>query len=181
MAKWTRKKIKLAALLILCMTVVPDLATVGINGTVDGYSSSIVRLQLRVLDAVLPKDKPIRIYLRSPGGYVLDGMDILNTINNLQNNGRKIEAVVTSYCASMCFSILQAADVRLTYPYAIFMQHPVWPPGGGASAMERLLRLPEAIRMGMDPALWALMTKQDQWFTSLEAIRLNIVDDVISE
>ena len=80
----------------------------------------------------------------------------------------------------MCFSILQAADFRYSYPLGLLMQHGV--SGGNRRAMETLerqMRLLESRKIGMSLEIWTRMAEGETWFTPEEAVRLNILDGIV--
>jgi len=65
------------------------------------------------------KDTVQYIYINSGGGDIDSGFQILDY---LKSTGKKT-VCITSYAASMAFSMFQACDVRLVTPHAQLMQH----------------------------------------------------------
>lgn len=65
-------------------------------------------------------DKDITIFLNSPGGSVVDGLEIYNL---LRASGRNITTVLTGIAASMGSIIFLAGDKRLAMTGGLFMIH----------------------------------------------------------
>lgn len=64
-------------------------------------------------------DRPIRMYLSTPGGDVEAGLGIYDTLCTVPN----LEIVVVGYAYSMGIIILQAADTRIMMPNSTIMAH----------------------------------------------------------
>ncbi|MDG4976384.1 head maturation protease, ClpP-related [Lactococcus lactis] len=65
-------------------------------------------------------DKDITIFLNSPGGSVVDGLEIYNL---LRASGRNITTVLTGIAASMGSIIFLAGDKRIAMTGGLFMIH----------------------------------------------------------
>lgn len=65
-------------------------------------------------------DKDITIFLNSPGGYVIDGLEIYNL---LRASGRNITTVLTGMAASMGSILFLAGDKRIAMSGTLFMIH----------------------------------------------------------
>lgn len=68
------------------------------------------------------KSKEIYLYIDSPGGSVLAGLDIVQTIQSLQQSGIKIYTIANN-AASMAYIIHQHGTERYVKPWSILMQH----------------------------------------------------------
>ena len=89
---------------------------------VNNYMSTIVQAQLMYLDSVNNKD--ISLYINSPGGSVLSGLVIYDTMNFVKSD---IETICTGMAASMG-SILASSGTkgkRFILPNGRFMLHQV--------------------------------------------------------
>ncbi|MGG5333752.1 head maturation protease, ClpP-related [Enterococcus sp. AZ163] len=65
-------------------------------------------------------DKDLTIFLNSPGGYVIDGLEIYNL---LRASGRNITTVLTGMAASMGSILFLAGDKRIAMSGTLFMVH----------------------------------------------------------
>lgn len=96
-----------------------------VNGAIDTEMSQLVIAQMLYL-ASESKEKPIDLYINSPGGEVTAGMSIFDTMRN-------VPCTVNAYCvgmaASMAAVLLAAGDKRYALPNAEIMIHQ---PLGGA-------------------------------------------------
>ena len=75
--------------------------------------------------ARLNPGKPITIYLSTPGGSVLSGFGLYDTIRSLSKRGHHVTTVVRGYAASFGAVLLQAGDVRIVGPESRVMLHEV--------------------------------------------------------
>jgi len=70
----------------------------------------------------LTTNSTIYIYINSPGGYVIQGLKIINGINNLHSHNINV-VCVAEYAMSMAFIILQSCNTRYGLIYSSYMQH----------------------------------------------------------
>ena len=75
-----------------------------LNGEVNHQSASIVIAQLLFLASENPK-KDIKLYVNSPGGTVVDGLAIIDTMNHIPNN---VSTICIGLAASMGAMILSS-------------------------------------------------------------------------
>lgn len=75
--------------------------------------------------ARLNPGKPITIVITTPGGNVLHGFGLYDTIRALAVRGHHITTVVRGYAASFGAVLLQAGDVRIVGPESRVMLHEV--------------------------------------------------------
>lgn len=92
-----------------------DVSSPGIDYTV----SDMVRKGLALLRAQ-SEDEPITIYLQSPGGDYVSGIDIYDDIKITPCH---IDMICRGEASSMASIILQAADTRIMMPSAELMLH----------------------------------------------------------
>ncbi len=67
--------------------------------------------------------KPITITMNTPGGSVVDGLSIYDSIKRVTAKGIKVRIIATGACMSMGTIILQAATERLSTPHTAFLLH----------------------------------------------------------
>lgn len=98
-----------------------------LNGEVNHQSASIVIAQLLFLASENPK-KDIKLYVNSPGGTVVDGLAIIDTMNHIPNN---VSTICIGLAASMGAMILSSGTKgkRFALPNSEVMIHQ---PLGGA-------------------------------------------------
>lgn len=92
------------------------------------------------------KDKPIDMYINSPGGSITAGLAILDTM-------RLIKCPVHTYCIGQCASmaavILAAGEKghRYALPSSRILIHQPWQGGGGGQATDISLQAKEILRL----------------------------------
>lgn len=82
-----------------------------------------------------PYRQPVRIYISSPGGDVLQGLNIINEIQAAQSKGIEIVCTAGDTVASMALAIYMIGDTRICNQFSEFMFHQIR--GGGSSAEVR--------------------------------------------
>jgi ATP-dependent Clp protease protease subunit len=99
-----------------------------LNGAVDSQSASLVTLQLLALQAQ-DSDKPIILYINSPGGSCSDGFAIYDTMRSLTC---PVHTVTIGMAASMGAFLLSSGQKghRYAMPNAKIMIHQPLVPGG---------------------------------------------------
>jgi ATP-dependent protease ClpP protease subunit len=75
--------------------------------------------------AHLNEGAPITIILHTPGGNVLDGFGLYDTLRAVASQGHHITTVVRGYAASFGAVLLQAGDRRIVGPESYVMLHEV--------------------------------------------------------
>lgn len=68
--------------------------------------------------------QPIQLFINSPGGEVLTGMQIIAAIDVVKARGVKVQCFVSTIAASMAFHILGACDERYTLRTSLLLWHP---------------------------------------------------------
>ena len=155
---------------------------------VNNISMTSVISQLLYLNAKDSK-KPIHLYISSPGGSVLDGYGIIDTMN-------LIEAPVYTYtiglAASMGALIFLNGTNRYMLPHSELMLHqPLGGVSGQASDIEitanRIIKMKkdinEMIATRCNLALEEVekFTDRDRYFSATEAIEYGLADEIISK
>lgn len=133
---------------------------------------------------------PITIRINSPGGSVLDGFALLDTILRLRRKGHHITTHGIGMIASMATILMQAGDERVLDHNAWFMIHEVSAGAQGkASDMEDQIKFVNKLQDRLLEILSERSTltkaqikkrwkKTDDWMSAAEALKLGFVDRV---
>ncbi|MGJ0310660.1 ClpP family protease [Aliarcobacter cryaerophilus] len=155
---------------------------------VNNISMTSVISQLLYLN-VKDSKKPIHLYISSPGGSVLDGYGIIDTMN-------LIEAPVYTYtiglAASMGALIFLNGTNRYMLPHSELMLHqPLGGVSGQASDIEitanRIIKMKKdinemiATRCNLNIEEVEKFTDRDRYFNATEAIEYGLADEIISK
>jgi ATP-dependent Clp protease protease subunit len=161
-----------------------------LGGPIDDHIANLVVAQLLYLDHMDSK-KDIYLYINSPGGSVSAGMAILDTMNFVRAD---VSTICVGVAASMGSLLLSsgAKGKRFALPNSEIMIHQVL---GGAEGQasdieiqaKHILRIKENLNKilskntGKSPAQIEKDADRDNWMTSEEAKKYNLIDDVISK
>ncbi|KAJ1793778.1 ATP-dependent Clp protease proteolytic subunit 2, mitochondrial [Coemansia sp. RSA 1938] len=161
-----------------------------LNGPVNDSQSSLIVAQLLFLEAEDP-DKPVSMYINSPGGSVTSGMAIYDTMQYVQC---PISTLCTGQACSMG-SLLLAAGAkgqRFALPNSSIMVHQ---PSGGAEGQasdiaihareilktrERLNRI-YAKHTGQTVDVIERAMERDNFMTPEEALAFGLIDRVLEK
>ncbi|KAJ2500330.1 hypothetical protein GGH96_002827 [Coemansia sp. RSA 1972] len=161
-----------------------------LNGPVNDSQSSLIIAQLLFLEAEDP-DKPVSMYINSPGGSVTSGMAIYDTMQYVQC---PISTLCTGQACSMG-SLLLAAGAkgqRFALPNSSIMVHQ---PSGGAEGQasdiaihareilktrERLNRI-YAKHTGQGVDVIERAMERDNFMTPEEALAFGLIDRVLEK
>ena len=100
-----------------------------INGEINDDMASSVVAELLFLEAAAP-DKPISLYINSPGGSVTAGLAIYDTMRHVRC---KVHTLCVGQACSMAAVLLAAGDERSILPSSRVMIHQ---PSGGAEGRQ---------------------------------------------
>lgn len=157
----------------------------GINEDV----ANIINAQLLYLNSI--GDEDIKIFINSPGGSVIDGLAIYDTMNFVTPD-------ISTYCMGMCASmgsILVSSGTkgkRYTLPNGEVMIHQVSSFAEGMTA-DMEIRINHAKRLqkklyeilasntGKDYEQIERDADRDHWFTADEAVEYGLIDEVIKK
>lgn len=158
-----------------------------INGEIDSSMSSKVVAELLYLDSQSNDD--ISIYINSPGGSVVDGLAIYDTMNFISSN---VLTIGIGMCASMGAFLLSSGTKgkRYVLPNCEVMIHQ---PLGGAKgqateikiAAEHILKTKDklnkilSINTGKNIKEIEQDTDRDNYLSAEEAVEYGIVDKII--
>ena len=155
---------------------------------VNNISMTSVISQLLYLN-VKDNKSPIHLYISSPGGSVLDGYGIIDTMN-------LIEAPVYTYtiglAASMGALIFLNGAKRYMLPHSELMLHqPLGGVSGQASDIEitanRIIKMKKdinemiATKCNLDIEKVEKFIDRDRYFNATEAIEYGLADEIISK
>ena len=97
--------------------------TIIFSGIVDGQSSESAMEQLLALDAIAQdENKDIVMYINSPGGNIMDGLVVYDTMQHIKS---EVSTVVTGVAASMAsvFLVAGTKGKRYALPNSTIMLH----------------------------------------------------------
>lgn len=159
------------------------------NGEVTDQMAASITAQLLFLSAEDPK-KDITLYITSPGGSVVAGMAIYDTIQYIPND---VVTVCMGYAASMGAFILSggAKGKRMILPNAEVMIHQ---PLGGAKGQATDIRIAAEHILKTKEKLTSIIAKncgrtyeeclsdmeRDNWMDSETALNYGLVDKIIT-
>ena len=101
------------------VVVLSEENTVVLHSVMTDDTTSKVLAEILEKDASLAAGKPIYLFLDSPGGSVVAGLDMIQGIQGL---GREVKTI-TSFAASMAFITVQSLDERIIMPHGVLMSH----------------------------------------------------------
>lgn len=160
-----------------------------INGEINDDTAMVVTSQLLYLTAK-DADKPIQIFINSPGGSVTAGLAIMDIMKAISN---PIYTICMGLAASMGAFLLSCGDKgkRICLPHAEVMIHqPLGGTKGQATEIqimaEHILHTKQVLNeilaenTGRDIELIAQDTERDKWLTAEDAKNYGLVDKVIA-
>lgn len=161
-----------------------------LSGPIDDVSANLVVAQLLFLESEHP-DKPISMYINSPGGVVTAGLAIYDTMQYIKP---PVATLCVGQAASMASLLLAAgaAGHRRALPHARILLHQ---PSGGYQGQatdirihtEEILRLrglineAYAAHTGQTPAVIGETLERDTFQSAAEALKFGLIDEVIAK
>ena len=161
--------------------------TIDMSTGFDPMSCSLVRSSMIYLQRIDPK-KDINLYIDSPGGHVISGMSIVDTMRTISP---KVNVTCTGMAASMGSVILAGATGKRTVmQHSQVMLHQV---SGGTQGQvsDMSINTIHAKNLNTDiQRFFARVTgkskqeilkamDRDTWFTAQEAIDFNLADELL--
>lgn len=160
-----------------------------VNGEVESNMSNILTAQLLWLDQ--QSDKQINLYINSPGGSVIDGLQILDTT-------KIINAPISTTCLGMAASmgavILSCGEKgqRFALPHSRVMIHQVSSACRGSYSdmkieFEQTERCKKDVynilaeNLGKTYDEIEVLCDRNNWFIGEEAVKLGIVDEIVTK
>lgn len=161
-----------------------------VNGTIEPQMANILSAQLLWLDQ--QSNAPIQMYINSPGGSVIDGLQLIDTMNFINS---PIHTTCMGMAASMGAVILSCGvkGERMALPHSRIMVHQASGGFSGKSedaktSYEQLIRCQDDIyeilahNMGKTVAeINQLCAHTDKWFIGKEGVDLGIIDKIVEK
>lgn len=161
-----------------------------LNGEVNFQTASLVCAQLLFLDAE-DSDEPIKLYINSPGGSVVDGMAICDTMNNVS---APVHTIAMGMAASMGAFLLSQGEPghRYALPNAEVMIHqPLGGFKGQATDIEihanRMMKMKEKLTRKLadstngitDYETMLELCERDNFLEPEEALKIGLIDQIL--
>ena len=154
---------------------------------VSDFSVAMTLSTLQRLDKELPAGQPLYLVLKTPGGSVIAGMDLIRGVKHLS---RPI-TTISIQSISMGFQIVEALGDRLIVSDGIMMTHPIAGVCAGrpvqvSSCLDFMTQLADTLdvqvakRMNMSLASYKAASSEE-WFTVGQgAIDSNMADRIVT-
>jgi ATP-dependent Clp protease, protease subunit len=155
---------------------------------VTDYVSNVIQAQLLFLESTDPK-RDIQMFINSPGGSVIDGMGIYDT---MQYVAPDIATICTGLAASMGSVLLAAGHKgkRSCLKHSRVMVHQ---PSGGMQGQASDMEISYKLMKQLQKELYDILAEhtgqsyakieedcdRDTWMTSYEAKEYGLVDEVL--
>ncbi|HYD19219.1 MAG TPA: ATP-dependent Clp protease proteolytic subunit [Patescibacteria group bacterium] len=171
-----------------------------LEGQVDDTMASIANASLLYLASGVGENKddhegdavkklPIKVYVNSPGGSVLAGLSIYDTMRSIE---APIRTIGMGMQASMGSILLVAGDERMMTRNSYYMVHQ--PLSGNERSTQQTdiaigsdftARLREQLtdiyvrHTGLNHAFWDIVLERDTWLSAQNALDMGIIQDII--
>ena len=155
---------------------------------IDDYVANVVSAQLLFLESVDPK-RDVQIFVNSPGGSVIDGLGIYDT---MQYVGPDVSTICTGLAASMGAVLLTAGKKgkRSCLPHSRIMIHQ---PLGGMQGQVTEMEIEYNLIKELQKELYDILAdhtgqpydkihadcERDNWMTAEEAKAYGLIDEVL--
>ena len=159
-----------------------------LGGVIDSDVANLINAQLLFLESEDPK-KDIQLFINSPGGSVVDGLAILDTMNYIKP---EVSTICLGMAASMGAVLLSAGakGKRFALPNANILIHQVMGGTEGQAAdirihAEEILRTRDRLNKilakntGQPMAKIEKDTDRDYYMTADEAVKYGLADKII--
>ena len=164
--------------------------TIFMGVPVDDYVANVIQAQLLFLQSV-DKDADINLYINSPGGSVIAGMGIYDTVQFISPD---VATTCTGLAASMGAVLLcaGAAGKRSALPHSRVMIHQ---PSGGMQGQFTDMEISYNLIKDLKGELYGIMaahtgktieqiekdSDRDNWMTATVAKEYGLVDEVLTK
>lgn len=129
------------------------------------------------------------VRINSPGGYVMEGLAILNAVVREKKKGRKVTTHIDGLAASMGSVLAMAGDSIIMADNALMMIHNPWDCACGDAnelrrAADKLDRIRDQIvgiysgQTGLTADELVPMLDEETWFTAAQALEQNFVTEI---
>lgn len=157
---------------------------VSIKGEIDDRSASKI-----IADLIGLKEEKIYIYISSPGGSVIAGNHIIQTMEALTANGKKI-VCIADIANSMAFGIFQSCPKRYVLEHSILMQHQMSINLKGSlenvkSMLEMILKINKKVdrvqsdKLGLSRSEFHELVQHDWWLYGDDIIANKAADEFV--
>lgn len=162
--------------------------TYDFTGAVGGFSSDAA-IQTIVRWARISKE-PITIVFNSPGGGVIDGFALYDSILSVRERGIKVDVVARGMAASMAAVLLQAGTTRTAATNSWILIHEISTRMGGALAQikddvkfteelnDRLFDILAERAKVSRKKLQTMAHRKDVWMSAEDCLKWGLVDAV---
>lgn len=156
---------------------------------IDDYVANVVQAQLLFLESVDPK-RDVQIFVNSPGGSVIDGLGIYDTMQYINPD---VATICTGMAASMGAVLLAAGKKgkRSCLPHSRVMIHQ---PLGGMRGQVTEMEIEYKLIKQMQKQLYDILAQctgqtydkifedcdRDNWFKAEEAKSYGLVDEILT-
>lgn len=157
------------------------------------FGDAVAHCMMWIRDRIsIDPNAPIEIIFNSPGGSVLDGLELYDHLLDLRAGGTRIDTTILGMAASMAGVVSQVGETRRIGPNAYFMVHEVASVTlGKLSTMKDAVKLSErlydrclgilASRSRMSVAeIRDMAERKDWWLSADEAMERGFVDVILS-
>ncbi|BAD39343.1 ATP-dependent Clp protease proteolytic subunit [Symbiobacterium thermophilum] len=155
---------------------------------IDDQVANVVIAQLLFLESEDP-DKPVNLYINSPGGSVSAGLGIYDAMQHIKS---PVNTTVVGMAASMAALLLAAGTgKRYALPNARVMIHQPHLSGVGGQVTDIEITAREAVKTkqlmaeilakhsGQSVERILADTERDRWMSAQEAVEYGLVDEVL--
>lgn len=166
--------------------------TIILNDVKNNYTGSQIYQNIliwNILDAGKVEKEPIKIYIDSYGGSIIDAFEVIDAI---KASKIPVYTIVTGAAYSSGLFIALAGDKRMAYEHTSFLLHE----GSIGSGMQdahkfkkyaefyntQLQQLKDHIikNSNITEEDYDKMSKDDNWFTAQQALDLGFIDEIIN-
>lgn len=144
-----------------------------------------------IVPMISGSDDDLDVRINSAGGYVMEGLAILNALVRAQQDGRKVTTHIDGLAASMASVIAMAGEDRIMADNALMMIHNPWDIAmGDAAELRRAADKLDLIRdqlvkvyaqkTGIAADDLVAMLEAETWFTAEQALEQNFVTEISS-
>ena len=155
-------------------------------GAIELDTAYEINTRLLVMEKENP-DKPIFIEINSPGGSIIDGLAIIDTMQHIKPD---VITIVSGMSASMAAVIACAGDKRYAYPNAQIMLHAASGMVGDYMShlkdrttwLEKISNRIKSIlkeKTILTEKEYFKMDNGELWLTAREALKLKMIDKII--
>lgn len=155
---------------------------------IDAYVANVIQAQLLFLDSLDAK-ADIQMYINSPGGSVIDGLGIYDTMRHVRPD---VGTICTSLAASMGAVLMSAGKrgKRCCLPHSRIMIHQ---PSGGIQGQVSDMQITYDLYKSLQTELYTILSERtgqsiatikkdcdrDHWMKAQEALEYGLIDEIL--